>query len=138
MLKYEILLDRFEECDGNVTSSECKSTVEDLTSYVNEGGLDGAGLLAEIQAIYEPYLDQEQAYINYYVNYALEGYSVKFDNQEDDPVNYYGADGDFRNESMVSELVDAIGIPKVKKLDSMAMNILDQHEPKWRELEEIK
>jgi len=135
MSEYEILLNRFEECDGDVSSSECKSIVMELTKYVDLGGLEGAGLLAEIQALYEPYLDLEQSYVNYFISHALEGYVMKFENQEDNSVVYYGAIGDFRNESMVSEIMDEIGMSKAEELDAKVIDILDEYEPQWRELE---
>jgi len=54
----------------------------------------------------------------YYIHFAgQDGYTMEFDNQQEPSDIYYGKVGDFRNESMVSELVDKLGINKIKEID---------------------
>ena len=67
-----------------------------------------------------PSNDPEAAYRWYYIALSQDGYSVQFEDINLDPPYYCGPDGDFRNESMVSELVVLLGWDRVRQLDKEA------------------
>ena len=48
------------------------------------------------------------------------GYTVQFEDHNRTPPNYCGPAGDFRNESVVSGLVDTPGFDKIRSLDAEA------------------
>jgi hypothetical protein len=52
---------------------------------------------------------------------------VAFADQNDDPPYYGGPVGDFRNESMVSELVTELGFERVRELDVLAAGWMETH-----------
>ena len=91
-----------------------------LRSAVEAGMLQYAETVAEMVALAGPHHDAALAYKFYYVSHANEGYLVAFVNQSDEPTHYLGLDGDFRNEAMVSGLVEELGLAALPALDSEA------------------
>lgn len=61
--------------------------------------------------------DATEAYKWYFVALSSQGYSTDFDDRNGTPPQYRGPVGDFRNESMVSDLVTELGFAKVQQLD---------------------
>lgn len=76
---------------------------------VAENGWENAALaLAEKLKEPGPHRDAEQAYKWYHIAFAWADHKTTWNNQSNEDDVYLGVDGDFRNESVVSELVDAI------------------------------
>jgi hypothetical protein len=100
-------------------------------SVLAEGGaLEAAEALAEYYAFQHlsgPHQDNEKAYKWYYLAFEATGSSVAFNNQSLSESSYLGVIGDFRNEAVVSELVEGIGLSRVQTLDHEAAAWLDQH-----------
>jgi hypothetical protein len=70
--------------------------------------------------------DATEAYRWYFVSYATEGYSTQFRNVQNGS-GYCGAVGDFRNETVVSELVDKLGFDRIRQIDVEAEAWLSAH-----------
>ncbi len=87
-----------------------------------EGGHEGAvGMIAEIYSHLEPHKDIEKSYFWYYIHYANEeAYIMEYDNEDDTGEGYLGKNGDFRNEIVVNELINQLGIIKAKELEEKA------------------
>ncbi len=107
------------------TSELFLKTFNGFIEYAENGNIDCAGVIAEVYSYVKPHEDLEKAYCWYHIYYAgQDGYIMDFDNQNGSNEIYYGKVGDFRNESMVSELVDKLGIPKIQELDEKAKDFL--------------
>ncbi|MDJ0740908.1 MAG: hypothetical protein QNJ91_14425, partial [Gammaproteobacteria bacterium] len=102
-----------------------------LHALAESGSIEGARLLAEILAFPGPVHDAEQAYKWYYIALSQMGYSVTFQDTGEGAPSYCGRVGDFRNESLVNDLVDLLGIEKIHQLDSEAAEWLQCHEERW-------
>ncbi len=72
--------------------------------------------------------DAEQAYKWYHIAFAWDDYETSWNNQNDEDDVYLGVAGDFRNESVVSELVDEITHSRLRELDAEAMAWLSLHD----------
>ncbi len=119
--------DRFAEiCDRHAAhydrpdSSEFRKVVHDLQEMAETAHAEAAHTLADVLAVPGPYYDPEAAYKWYYFALSEQGYSVEFNDENHDPPHYCGPAGDFRNESMVSDLVETLGFEKVRSLDAEA------------------
>ncbi len=95
---------------------------------IAEAGWENAALaLAEELKKPGPNRDAEQAYKWYHIAFAWDDYETAWNNQNGENDVYLGGDGDFRNESVVSELVDAISHSRLRELDSEAATWLSLH-----------
>jgi len=96
---------------------EFKSALVRLEEHAEAGSVDAAEFLAEMLAYDGCCHDAAKAYRWYFVALSSQGYSIAFNDQNDTPPYYCGPVGDFRNESMVSDLVAELGFEKVLALD---------------------
>ncbi len=111
----------------NPTTERFKNAFNSFIEYAENGNNNCAGMVAEVYYVVEPYRDFEKAYFWYYIYYAGQnGYYMEFDNQQESSHNYYGKIGDFRNESMVADLVNKLGFEKVKEIDIMSRKLLNK------------
>ena len=118
--RFSDIIDRFDAHYDRPGSQEFRQVVNDLTELAEAGHLGAAQQLAEVLALPGPYFDPESAYKWYYIALSQEGYTVQFDDHNHTPPYYCGPVGDFRNESMVSNLVVMLGFDKVRSLDGEA------------------
>jgi hypothetical protein len=109
-----------------------RAAVVQLGVLAEAGDLEAAEYLAEIQALPGPVHDAASAYRWYYVVLAEQGYSVEFTDTNETPPEYCGPVGDFRNEAMVSGLVEELGFTRVKELDNEAARWLLTRRPTRR------
>lgn len=124
----EALLDKWDELCKKPESPEFLKCLNDLEKLANNRVVEAIEAVAESYSSFDCIKDSEKAYYWYYIQYALDDYLTEFDNQEpdpDDPSHYCGKVGDFRNESMVSDLVEELGFDKVRQLDKKAENFLN-------------
>jgi hypothetical protein len=105
-------------------SDEFKNALAILRSAVLTGHLQYAGLVAEVTGLPGPNHDASLAYTLYHVAYAVDGYAVSWANESDDPSHYLGPVGDFRNEAMVSDMIQELGLAAIPALDAAASEIL--------------
>lgn len=101
-----------------------RAAVDQLSVHAEAGNLEAAEYLAEILALSGPVHDAANAYKWYYVVLSQQGYSVEFADVNGTPPNYCGPVGDFRNEAMVSGLVEELGFEQVTELDNEARHWL--------------
>ena len=113
-------LDQIEAAEKNPGSSQYGAAMKSLEKVAEAGSVEAAEAVAEFFALPGPHCDPEAAYRWYYVGLSQQGYSTVFADQNHDPPYYCGPVGDFRNESMVSELVTNLGFERVKELDALA------------------
>lgn len=112
-----------QELDETYAPREGKQFIEALArlrEIAEDGGIEAAKFLGELLAFPGPEYDPDEAYKWYYVGLSQCGYSVKFEDENNTPPHYCGPMGDFRNESMVSELVLELGFEKTRELDAEA------------------
>ena len=108
------------------TSAEFREALEALKGFARSGDEMACAALAEILALSGPHHDAAAAYKWYYIAFAQqEGYLVAFCNEHSDPGYYCGPVGDFRNESMVSDLVVELGLACLAQLDGEAQAFLE-------------
>lgn len=103
--------------DSNPTLEQSLQMVE---ANLSDDPCDYGQLLGEFFACSEAYQNPEKAYLYYHVGLSQGGYSVGFRDENHDPPYYCGPTGDFRNESMVSDLVITLGWERVKEIDLQA------------------
>ena len=99
-----------------------------LEGFAKRGSRLAPEAIAEALALSERWRDPELAYVWCHVHYRQEGYSTSFDPQPPLGGVYYGALDDFRNEAMVSDLVDELGLERIRKLDAIAGELLAEIE----------
>jgi len=120
-------LDQIEVAGGNTGSDEYKAALKNIEEVAEAGSVEAAEAVAELLALPGTHHDPEAAYRWYYVALSQQGYSTVFSDQNHDPPYYCGPVGDFRNESMVSELVTNLGFERVKELDTLAAEWMKGH-----------
>jgi hypothetical protein len=118
--QFDEIIDRFEAYYQRPESLEFRKVVHDLRALAETGDPKAAQQLADVLALPGPNYDPESAYKWYYIGLAQQGYTVQFEDHNGTPPYYCGPVGDFRNESMVSELVVTLGFDKVRALDEEA------------------
>jgi hypothetical protein len=91
-----------------------------LARLAEFGDLDAAERYAGILAAKGPHFDPAAAYKWYFIALGQQGYSTAFLDANGDPPHYRGPVGDFRNESMVGELVETLGFERIHQLDHEA------------------
>ncbi len=125
--KLDKLFKDFEAAWEEPASELFLQTFKGFIEYAENGNSDCAGVIAEVYSYVKPHEDLKKAYYWYHIYYAgQDGYIMDFDNQDATNEIYYGKVGDFRNESMVSELVDKLGIPEIQELDEKAKDFLSK------------
>ena len=122
---YEALCETIDSLSYDRNSPEFRAALVRLTEAAEDGNLDAAELPAEIRALPGSHYDPEAAYRWYYVAFSHQGYVMEFNDLNNVPPNYGGVVGDFRNESMVSGLVEVLGFGRVRELDEEAARWLE-------------
>ena len=89
-----------------------------LKAFAESGSIDAAEFLAEILAYDGPHHDAASAYKWYFVALSAQGYSTDFNDKNATPPVYGGRIGDFRNKSMVNDLVTELGFERIALLDA--------------------
>ena len=114
------LYDQYPDAVGNSNHADFPKFVAELRALAETGDSEAALALGE--ELWMPGLGQrlDEAYKWYYVGLSQEGYSVEWNDQNHDPPHYRGPVGDFRNESVVSDLVVKLGWNRVRQLDQEA------------------
>ena len=114
------IIDRFEAHYDRPESPEFRKAVDDLRQLAETGDAEASQELADVLALAGPYYDPEAAYKWYYIALSQQGYTVGWQDHNHTPPYYCGPVGDFRNESMVSDLVVTLGWERVWQLDKEA------------------
>lgn len=124
---YLAVLSELEASDTDPTSARFKVAVDKLQQLAEAADIDACEALAEILCTESSHSDPAAAYRWYYIALSHQGYSVNFRDLNGTPPHYCGEVGDFRNESMVSDLVSKLGFDKVQQLDGEAAAWLGSH-----------
>jgi hypothetical protein len=114
---YARLCDELDELSDNPGSARFRELLAQLLDHAERGSIDAAEYSAELLAWDGPNHDAVAAYKWYFVALSSQGFLTEFSNLNGTPPYYRGAVGDFRNESMVSDLVAELGFAKVVELD---------------------
>lgn len=107
-------------------SLELRQSVDELRERAEAGDAEAAQELADILYFPGPFYDPQAAYKWYYIALSEQGYSVDWEDDSHNPPHYSGPLGDFRNECMVSGLVDALGWERIRQLDKEAADWMAQ------------
>lgn len=118
---------RLETCHDQPAGPEFQRVLADLRTLAEAGHVNAAHALANELALHGPNHDPEAAYKWYYISLSQQGYTVGWEDHNHTPPHYCGPVGDFRNESMVSELVIKLGWERVRQLDTEAASWLAEH-----------
>lgn len=117
---YTELVREIESMYDSRDSVEFSSALERLRGFAENGVVDAATFLGELLALPGVAHDPSAAYKWYYIGLSQSGYTVEFNDENNTPPHYCGPVGDFRNESMVSDLVLKLGFERICELDSEA------------------
>lgn len=117
-------MQELETCERG--SSNFIEIFEGLKDIAEEGFYDACEIVAELQALEACVYDAEAAYIWYYIALKHQGYNTVLQN-EGTELNYLGPVGDFRNEAIVSSLVEKLEVSKLANLDSKAEQWIRTH-----------
>jgi hypothetical protein len=126
--------DLAELYDRSVLSADSKdhlsraALISELERVAEAGWENAAFALAQEWAKPGINRDIEKAYKWYHIAFAWDDYETAWNNQNAPDDVYLGVDGDFRNESVVSELVDAISHSRLQELDEEATAWLSLHD----------
>jgi hypothetical protein len=115
--EYKKLCEQLDALFEQGDSPQFQSALVRLQTYAEAGSMDAAEFLAELLAYDGPNHDAAEAYKWYFVALSSQGYTTNFDDHNGTPPHYCGPVGDFRNESMVNDLVTELGFAKVQQLD---------------------
>ena len=124
---YSEVSDELEAAWDAQESDEFRTALVKLTHLAETGSVEAAEAVAEILALPGPHRDPEAAYRWYYIALSQQGYSVRFLDENHDPPYYCGPVGDFRNQSMVSELVTELGFERTGQLDFEVEGWIREH-----------
>lgn len=122
--EYDTLADEIDALWERQDSAEFVAALRRLEGFAQSGDPDAAEWLGEIRALHGPQRDPEGAYRWYFIALSQRGFLTEFDDRNQSPPNYCGPVGDFRNESMVSELVAELGFDRARALDAEARDWL--------------
>src|SRR5271170_7544235 len=131
---YLSVLEELDQGGSDPGSAQFIVALDKLRQLAEAADIDACEALAEILCTEQLHSDPAAAYRWYYVALSHQGYSVAFHDLNHSPPHYRGEVGDFRNESMVSDLVSTLGFDKVRQLDGEAAAWLSEHglQPKAR------
>src|SRR4051812_24593333 len=120
--------DPFDILDSERESSATyRAALQQLELIANDGSAKAAEVIAEIFAFSEIHHDAAKAYMWYHIALSTQGFSTKFDNQNETLEQYCGPPGDFRNEAPVNGLLAELGEFRVCQLDVAASEWLRKH-----------
>ena len=122
--QYDQLLEALETCERG--SKEFLKIVNELEVLAESGHYDACEILAELMSTEQSVRDPRIAYFWYYIASKHQGFRTAFKN-EGSIETYVGPEGDFRNEAMVAELIEVIGIDAVGALDDKAEEWMLKH-----------
>jgi len=122
---YLSVTDELEQADP--ASARYKLVLDKLRHLAESADIDACEALAEILCMEPLHRDLAAAYRWYYVALSQQGFNVTFHDLNHTPPHYGGEVGDFRNESMVSDLVSTLGFENVQQLDGEAAAWLTAH-----------
>ncbi len=122
------LFDRAELSADSKDYLSREGLLSELERVAEAGWENAARALAEELSKPGSRRDAEQAYKWYHIAFAWDDYETSWSNQNDENNAYLGVDGDFRNESVVSELVDEITHSRLQELDAEATTWLSLHD----------
>lgn len=124
---YTELVQEIEALYESRDSAPFLAALERLREFAEGGCVAGATLFGELLALPGAAYDPSEAYKWYYIGLSQSGYTVEFNDVNNSPPHYCGPVGDFRNESMVSDLVLKLGFDRIRELDSEAAAWLESH-----------
>ena len=110
-------------------NADFRSLFAELKNLAETGFLDACGLLAELQAVEPDVYDPAAAYKWYYIALKRDGFLTDYANENGSDESYLGPVGDFRNEPMVSDLIQTLGVGSIPRLDDEAEQWLAAHSP---------
>jgi hypothetical protein len=119
-LHFDDVLQRLSAHSERPECADFRQALHDLRMLAEAGHVDAAHALADELAFSDRIDDAESAYKWYYISLSQQGYSVGWEDHNLTPPYYCGPVGDFRNESMVSDLVVRLGWDRVRQLDQDA------------------
>lgn len=125
--EYEELIRKIEAMYDSRDSAPFLAALERLREFAERGLVDAATFMGEVLALPGAAYNPPEAYKWYYIGLSQSGYTVEFKDTNQTPPHYCGAIGDFRNESMVSELVLTLGFERIRDLDREAAAWLSAH-----------
>jgi hypothetical protein len=124
--QFDDVIDRLSVHYDQPASAAFRQVLDDLRLLAEAGNIDAAHELADQLTYHGPNHDPETAYKWYYISLSQQGYTVGWEDHNHTPPYYCGPVGDFRNESMVSELVVELRWERVRQLDQEAARWLAQ------------
>ena len=124
---YTQLVKELEGLHESRDSNRFLAALDQLREFAEKGFVEAANFLAELLALPGISHDPAQAYKWYYIGLSQSGYSVEFNDTNQTPPHYCGPVGDFRNESMVSDLILNLGLDRIRELDDEAAAWLKGH-----------
>jgi hypothetical protein len=124
---YLLVLEELDQSGADPSSAKFLSALDKLRHLAEAADMDACEALAEVLCTESLHSDPAGAYRWYYIALSQQGYSVGFHDLNHSPPHYGGEVGDFRNESMVSDLVSTLGFEKVQELDREAAAWLSAH-----------
>jgi hypothetical protein len=116
-LDYDEISKRLDDAWDEQDGAAFRAALHDLSLLAERGDLAAAEAFAEILAQDGPHRAPDAAYKWYFIALSQQGYSVAFRDLNKTPPKYRGPVGDFRNESVVGELVSQLGFERVAELD---------------------
>ena len=116
----EAASDKVNALSEEQESPEFSRALQHLAEVAEWGSLEAAEHLAEIQALDGHHHNAASAYKWYFIALSQQGYTTAFNDLNASPPHYCGPVGDFRNESLVSDLVAELGFERVIALDKEA------------------
>lgn len=103
------------------------AALERLREFAEKGLVNAATFLGELLALPGAAHDPVEAYKWFYIGLSQSGYTVEFRDTNETPPYYCGPVGDFRNESMVSDLMLNFSFDRIRELDREAAEWLESH-----------
>jgi hypothetical protein len=126
------MLDLLDILDSQSESSPTfLAALQQMESIANDGSLEAAEAIAEIFASSEIHRDPAKAYLWYHVALSAQGFSTRFDNQNETLEQYCGPSGDFRNEAQVNGLLAELDESRLHQLDAAASDWLHLWHPPY-------
>jgi len=121
------IYERYSDVATDPTHAKYPVFLAELVLFAEAGHSEAAESLGEELSRPGPHYRPDEAYKWYFIGLFQNGYSIDWVDHNNDPPYYCGKDGDFRNESMVSELVVELGWDRVRQLDSEATQWLTDY-----------